>query len=334
VERREALKTVIGISCEALSERYLGLPTVVGRSKDGAFKHIPDRSWSKVHGWKGQRLSMEGKETLIKSVLQAVPTYPMGCFMLSKKMCSRLTSIASGFWWGSNEGKRKVPWISWDRMCTPKRRGGMGFRNFYAFNQALLAKQAWRIVTNPASLCARVLRARYFKDGNFLAANCPGGASITWRSILHGRSLLQAGLIWRIGNGVSVDVWRDRWIPREGLQRPLGHKPQTSVSKVAELLLPDGQGWDIGKLNELFYEGDVEDIMRIPVGRAGTEDYIAWNQTKNGIFSVKSAYHLHMQLKSSHEIEPVHRVRARNIKGGCRSGVPMCRGRRVSMSGA
>jgi hypothetical protein len=75
--RREELKEVIGISCEALSERYLGLPTMVGRSKDGAFKHIPNRSWSKVHGWKGQGLSMEGKETLIKSVLQAVPTYPM-----------------------------------------------------------------------------------------------------------------------------------------------------------------------------------------------------------------------------------------------------------------
>jgi hypothetical protein len=133
-ERRAELKNVIGISCEALLERYLGLPTAVGRSKDGAFKHIPDRSWSKVHGWKGQGLSMEGKETLIKSVLQAVPTYPMGCFMLSKKMCSKLTSIASGFWWGSAEGRRKVPWISWDRMSTPKRRGGMGFRNFYAFN--------------------------------------------------------------------------------------------------------------------------------------------------------------------------------------------------------
>jgi hypothetical protein len=70
---------------------------------------------------------------------------------------------------------------------------------------------------------------------------------------------------------------------------------------VAELLLPDGQGWDVGKLDELFYECDVEDIMKIPVGRAGTDDYIAWNQTKNGTFSVKSAYHLHMQLKSSQE---------------------------------
>jgi hypothetical protein len=182
-------------------------------------------------------------------------------------------------------------------MSTPKRRGGMGFRNFYAFNQALLAKQAWRILTNPTSLCARVLQARYFKGGGFLSASCPGAASYTWRSIMHGRNLLQEGLIWRIGNGTSVDVWRDRWIPREGLQCPLGHKPHTSVSKVEELLLPDGQGWNEAKLNELFYESDVEDIMKISVGRAGTEDYIAWNQTKNGIFSVKSAYHLNMRLK-------------------------------------
>jgi hypothetical protein len=83
---------------------------------------------------------------------------------------------------------------------------------------------------------------------------------------------------------------KDRWIPREGLQRPLGHKPQASVSKVSELLLPDGQGWDEQRVNELFFECDVEDILKILVGRAGTDDYIAWNQTKNGIFNVKSAY--------------------------------------------
>jgi hypothetical protein len=68
-EAKNNLKGVIGISCEALSEKYLGLPTVVGKSKDGAFRYIPEHSWSKVHGWKGQGLSMEGKETLVKSVL-------------------------------------------------------------------------------------------------------------------------------------------------------------------------------------------------------------------------------------------------------------------------
>jgi hypothetical protein len=74
---REALKQTVGITCEALSEKYLGLPTQVGRSKDGAFKYLPERSWNKVCGWKGQGLSKKGREILMKSVLQAVSTYEM-----------------------------------------------------------------------------------------------------------------------------------------------------------------------------------------------------------------------------------------------------------------
>jgi hypothetical protein len=173
------LKDVIGIQCEALSERYLGLPTVVGRSKSGAFKHLPDRSRAKVSGMKGQGLSKAGKEVLIKLVLQSVPTYPMGCFKLSKSQCAELSSISSQFWWGDGSHKRKVHWISWEKMCAGKRSGGMGFRDFEDFNQALLAKQAWRLTTQPDSLCARVLRARYFPQTDFLSAKCPKRASYT-----------------------------------------------------------------------------------------------------------------------------------------------------------
>jgi hypothetical protein len=77
---KNELKQDIGISSEALSERYLGLPTVVGRSKDGTFKYISDRAWGKVKGLKGQGMSKEGRSTLVKSVLQAVPAYAMSCF--------------------------------------------------------------------------------------------------------------------------------------------------------------------------------------------------------------------------------------------------------------
>jgi hypothetical protein len=68
---------------------------------------------------------------------------------------------------------------------------------------------------------------------------------------------------------------------------------------VSELLLPDCQGWNEEKLQDVFFEGDVEDILKIPVGCAGTENYAAWNYTKNRNFSVKSAYHLNMHIKSS-----------------------------------
>jgi hypothetical protein len=180
----------------------------------------------------------------------------------------------------------------------------MGFRDFEGFNQALLAKQAWRIVTNPNSLCSRVLKARYFKDGNFLEAPCPKRASYTWKSILHGRELLKEGRVWRIGDGEQVNVWTDKWIPRSSAQHPLGHRPDVEVEKVSELLLSGGAGWDIEKLHNSFFEADVEDIMKIPVGRAGTVDYLAWNYTKNGNFSVKSAYHLRNQVIKAKEGAP------------------------------
>jgi hypothetical protein len=60
----------------------------------------------------------------------------------------------------------------------------------------------------------------------------------------------------------------------------LGCKPGVNVKLVKELLTPDRSGWDQGKLNECFFEVDVADIVKIPVGRAGSDDYIAWNYTK------------------------------------------------------
>jgi hypothetical protein len=91
----------------------------------------------------------------------------------------------------------------------------MGFCDNDDFNQALLTKQARRLVTNPDLLCARVLKARYFSDRTFWNAGRPKRSSYTWKSILHGRDLLKEGVVWRIEDGENVDVWDHNWIPRK-----------------------------------------------------------------------------------------------------------------------
>ena len=94
-DNKNMLKGVIGINSEALSEKYLGLPTLVGRSKDGTFKYVTQCSKGKVSGWKGQGLSKKAREVLVKSGLQSTPTFTMSCFHLTKKTCRNLNSISS-----------------------------------------------------------------------------------------------------------------------------------------------------------------------------------------------------------------------------------------------
>lgn len=73
--------------------KYLGLPAFVGRSKKQVFNFVQDRVWKKQKGWKEKFLSTAGREVLIKSVVQAIPTYVMSCFLLLMGLCEHIESM-------------------------------------------------------------------------------------------------------------------------------------------------------------------------------------------------------------------------------------------------
>jgi len=170
-------------------------------------------SRAKTKGWKEKLLSMGGKEILIKSIAQAVPVYAMMAFKILKNICKGISDTISQFWWGDEYDHKKIHWKAWWKLCIPKKRGGMGFRDLESFNLALLAKQIWRLLLELDSLCARVLRARYYPDGKLLNAKLKSGSSYTWQSILTGLECFKHGYIWRVGDGSQINIWEDCWIP-------------------------------------------------------------------------------------------------------------------------
>ncbi|CAN0825752.1 Uncharacterized mitochondrial protein AtMg00310 [Linum grandiflorum] len=159
----------------------------------------------------------------------------MRCFLIPKENIERFHSKLADFWWGQNRDEKRLHWITWTALCLPKVEGGLGFRNFQAFNQALLARQSWRLLHNPNLLLARLYSARYHSTTSLLTGELGYRPSWGWRSILHGRDLLLQGLRWQVSDGRLINALNDKWLPLP-IPRPpqlldiLNHEPCSIVS--------------------------------------------------------------------------------------------------------
>jgi hypothetical protein len=80
------------------------------------------------------------------------------------------------------------------------------------------------------------------------------------------------------------------------------------MSKVAEFIDPISSLWDEMLVRSLFYTADVNHILQIPLNTHGFDDFISWNYTKHGRFTVRLAYHLQWKNKfgplNQHNIHP------------------------------
>ena len=97
---KNEILSILGPMQDSSHTKYLGLPSILGRSKKVVFAEIKDKVCKKLASWKGKLLLLGGKEILIKAMAQAAPTYMMSCFQLPKSLCDDLEKMMRSFWWG------------------------------------------------------------------------------------------------------------------------------------------------------------------------------------------------------------------------------------------
>ncbi|XP_019162200.1 PREDICTED: uncharacterized protein LOC109158758 [Ipomoea nil] len=193
------------------------------------------------------------------------------------------------YWWGTGMDKG-IHWKAWDKLSIPKKYGGMGFKDLKNFNLAMLGKQAWRLLTSPDTLVAKVYKARYYPNTTFVDAKVGGCPSHSWRSIMAAHDMVVAQVRRRIGDGKTTLIWGHPWLPDNPSPLVQTDMPvELRHAKVVGLIDEHTATWDPHILADLFEEEDVSRILRIPVN-PGYEDSWYWPDDPNGIYTVKNAY--------------------------------------------
>ncbi|XP_051211644.2 uncharacterized protein [Lolium perenne] len=142
----------------------------------------------------------------------------------------------------------------------------------------------------PDSLCAKILKAVYYPDGDVLSAVLGSHPSQVWRSIIEGRDALKIGLIRRIGDGRSTDAWVQNWLPRDERLRPVAPRKADAPQMIGDYIHHHIAAWNTEKLEEYFLPMDVEIIRNIPLCTRFQDDFWSWHFENNGQFSVRSCY--------------------------------------------
>ena len=193
--------------------------------------------------------------------------------------------------------RKKIHWKGWNVLSQPKKEAGMGFRDLRNFNLAMLAKQGWRLLQEQDSLTYRCFKARYFPRCNFLEASDAPNSSFVWKSLTAAQPLLKKGCCWRVGDGSSIRVTKDKWILNHPtnmvIHPPLEEEWDWRVSDIIDWRIKE---WDRELIEAKFHRDDANAILRMPLSQRQASDLIILLHTKSGEYSVRSSYHVAREI--------------------------------------
>lgn len=201
-------------------------------------------------------------------------------------------------WWGENSEGRRIHWAKWEHLTNAKEAGGLEFKSLESENDALLAKQLWRLITEPDLLLSRVLKGRYFPHQDLLSVEQKPNDSWVWKSRLGAKNILKKGLGWKVPDDHSIKVWEDNWLPKSIGSKPLSRRPDDCpIIRVQQLINERNRCWKQTLIKQTFIPEDAQQIMQLPIRVEGGKDEPVWYPEKHGSFSVKSAYSLIQQVQ-------------------------------------
>jgi hypothetical protein len=292
-ERQMRVANMLNCQLGALPMVYLGIPVSNKKLSKGAFVGVTEKISKRIPPWKGKLMSSGARLILSNSCLSSLPTYIMGFYMLPKGTHKVMDGIRSRFYWRGAGADFKYHMINWQAVCRPKDFGGLGLINSRIFNECLMSKWIWKLYQQKDSLWARLITAKYMRDGDFYKANGKQGSQF-WKSLHKVKDLFKWGVVHRVGNGIRTQLWNDVWNTSSPLRvcfpriYAICDDRGISVAKCARA------GWAfhfrrmLGEAEAIEWS-EMQGMLR-GVTLTDRDNEISWALTANKKFSTRSLY--------------------------------------------
>ena len=137
---RQVVSSVFNITHHDSLVRYLGCLVFQGRPNTKTFLDLVNKTASKLQPWKTKNVSKAGRVALIQANIESMPAHTMQCFQLPSTTTKQIDRISRNFFLKKSNNSSGLPMVSWDKICRPKKVGGLKRRKMEAVNSAFLSK--------------------------------------------------------------------------------------------------------------------------------------------------------------------------------------------------
>jgi hypothetical protein len=156
-------------------------------------------------------MSYSARLVTVKSIISAMPNHIMGAMKLHVTHIDHIEKASRNFLWhGKDIHKSGSCLVKWEKVCLPKKSGGLGVLDLKQQNRALMIKNLYKFYNcRDIPWVQLIWRAHY--DSGALPDQATLKGSHWWRSCI---SLLdEFKQITSVipGNGHSILLWSDKW---------------------------------------------------------------------------------------------------------------------------
>ncbi|XP_074298106.1 uncharacterized protein LOC141628922 [Silene latifolia] len=271
---------------------YLGMPTINGRVTRHTFEHLEDKINTRLAGWSTKKLSLAGRETLVKSTLLTMANYSMQTAKIPRTICDSIDRKARRFLWGGDETKKSIHLINWETVQQPKSHGGLGIVSARQANAAFLTKLGWRVLAEPQSLWSRVLQAKYCNNRCDIDIFQPkSNMSNVWAGISSQSKTIVRGTATAVGNGRRTLFWDHAWVDGVCLSdNVLAPIPENILGAIVSEMWCEFNGWKWDLFADYLPQDLLLKIASISlVNDPSLDDSLYWQGSSSGKFTIKFA---------------------------------------------